>query len=373
MKLTVDQRALAAAISAGGAVASKNSPVPVLNNVRLSATGMSLGVASTNGDTFAEAAAEAVVDREGAITVPAAHLSALVAKFPAGASVSLEMDGPHLIVKCGRSRSKLATLPADQFPSWGDDNFAAAFTMAPETFAATIARARQACGNDELMPIIGGVFMHAEGERLWFAATNRFVVTEINIELPEGAGSCPSVIIPASTADIAAKVLKGCGEVAVSVSAGKIAFAAGPVRLASKLVDGQYPEYRRFFPPRGGAPIEFARRDFADALDRAELATEEGVFSAVVVIPRGEVMELKGANSLGGEVREEVEGEVAPDFKAFGFNPRYMRIVLAAFADAERITIEQNDPKAGHFVFSEETPDTVMTLATVAINSTMAA
>ena len=127
-------------------------------------------------------------------------------------------------------------------------------------------------------------------------------------------------------------------------------------------------------PARGaGAPLDIARRDFADGIDRAELATEEGTFSAVICIPRGEAIELKGANSLGGEVREEVEADVAPEFRAFGFNPRYMRIALAAFGDAERVTVEQSDPQAPHLFWSEETPDVLMALATVRINAQQAA
>ena len=375
VKLTIDQRAFAAALAAGGSAVARGSAVaPILTSIRLIAEGGALRVASTNLDQFVEAKAEAEVAKPGAITVPAARLVPLMAKFPTGATVTLEMDGPHLKVKCGRSNSKLSTLPAKDFPAWADDAFASRFVISQETFAETLGRGRQATTNDQAFAFLAGVYMHREGDRLTFASTNRFVVSVIEIEPPEGAESVPGVIVPAVAIDTAGRVLKGCGDITVEASGSKVAFEAGPVRVVSKVIEGPFPDFRRLMPARGaGAPLDIARRDFADGIDRAELATEEGTFSAVICIPRGEAIELKGANSLGGEVREEVEADVAPEFRAFGFNPRYMRIALAAFGDAERVTVEQSDPQAPHLFWSEETPDVLMALATVRINAQQAA
>ena len=374
MKLLVDHKALSAAIATGGAAAAKNSPVDIVNNVRLIAEGSTLRVASTNLDLFAEAGCDALIDKPGEITVPAAQLAQLVAKLPTTAEVLIEREAAHLIVKAGRSRSKLPTLPAADFPAWADDDFASTFVMPGDVFASTLVRVRPACATDAARYYLQGVLMYVQNGALAFGATNRYVGLKVTTELPEGAASCPPVIVPAATIDAAARAFRGEAEITVQANAGKVAFEAGRVRLVSKVVDGSFPDLDRVIPAAGaGKPLVFDREPFGESVERATLATEEGAWSAVIAIPRGEVLEVKGANSLGGEVREELDGvEIAEGFLPFGFTPSYMAAILKAFR-GERLTVEQSDANSPLRIHTPDEPEIVAVLATVRINSSMAA
>ena len=366
MKLTIDQKALAAALTKGGAVAPKNSTVPVVNNVRLSARDGTLSVASTDLDRWAEARVPAEISTPGEITVPAALLIAAVGKLQK-AEVTLELDGASLFVKAGRSKYKMATLPAEQFPEWGAFDPSAEFVLDAETFGSIFPRVRWACSKDETRYQLQGVFLHPSGDRLRFVATNGHVLAQAETVIPAGAADAPAVIIPAEAIDTALRVLKGT-DVTVRVCATKIAFWGDGVSLASKLIDGSFPDYERVIPPRSDVAFTCNRTDLLESLERATLVTEEGQFSGIMVIPRSGHVEVRSANSRGDLAMETADASFTGEVQAFGANPRYLMSFLTTTFSADDLTIDQETAAHPARIYSEEEPNLVGVLMPIRAN-----
>jgi DNA polymerase-3 subunit beta len=358
MKVAIQQLNLAALIARGAAVAPKQSPIPILPHTRLVAKDGKLSVASTDMDRFAEATSEANIEVEGATTVDAAMLTALVAKHPKTATIELELGEGFLFVKCGRSKVKLATISAKDFPAWADEKPVAAFDMRGEDFERAFSRVRFAAGNDPARIYLQGVLLDAHDDKLHFAATDGHRLAVSGMEAPVGAEDCPRVIVPAEGVDAALKVFKGIVSIAVAVTGKAVSFTADSLRLSTRLIEGTYPDYTRVIPARGKPGMTFRKADFVDCLDRANVLTGEGAYMQIVARPDGETLRLEARNQRGSEAVEELaivsEGGIQP----FGFNPRYIAQFLSTLPVAE-LTIEQTSPDSGHLIHSNDAPDFV--------------
>lgn len=359
MHISVTQEFLAAALARGAAVAPKKSAIQILSHVRLVATADGkVAVATTDLDRFAEAHCEANVIEPGAVTVPAPAFIALIGKHPKDGTVDLLVEGAQLVVRCGRSKVKLPTLPADDFPKWADEAPVCEFVMGGDALDRAFNRVRFAASEEEIRYYLQGVFLDADmaADTLSLAATDGNRLAVCTLPLPEGAADCPPAIVPSETVDTALRIFKGAGEVIVALTERAISFTADGLRFSAKLIDGQFPDYRRVIPERGAPSLTFKRADFVDCLDRANVLVGDGVHFVIVAEPEGETLRLSSRNSSGGEAEEELAADIHPDFKRFGFNPRYAAQFLSTLA-VDELTVEQSDPGGPHLFRSLNAPD----------------
>lgn len=361
MRLTITQPALAALIERGGAAAAaKNSPIPILNMVRLTAIDGELALASSDQDRFAEAIARADVAEEGALCVASAAFKTLIGKHPKSGTINLQVEDGRLLVTCGRSKVKLPTLPAANFPTWAEFKPEASFALDGKEFSRAFSRVRFAASSDDVKYYLQGVHLDETVDEkgvanLHFVATDGHRLAVSGLAMPAPT-SCPKVTVPAEAVDAALAVFKDAARIDIEVSAKAISFAADSLRLSSRLIDGTYPDYARFIPDRGGAVLAFKRADFVDCLDRATVFIGEGALSSIVARPDVGSLRLESRNHNGGEADEELSATIDDGFKPFGFNARYAADFLRTL-NVGALTIEQNDPNGPHLVLSEDAPD----------------
>jgi DNA polymerase-3 subunit beta len=191
---------------------------------------------------------------------------------------------------------------------------------------------------------------------LRLAATDGHRLALTTMDLPEGAESAPRCIFPTEALDTALRIFKGATEVIISLTARAVCFTSDGLRLSSKLIDGEFPDYRRVIPEPGAPAIAFKRADFVDCLDRANVLAGEGVNYLVVAEPDGNTLRLRANNQSGGEALEELTADIHPDFKRFGFNPRYVAQFLSTLA-VDELTVEQSGPMEPHLFHSPNAPD----------------
>lgn len=369
MRLTVTQAFLSAALAKGAAVVSKNNPIVVLSHVRLVATDGKLAVASTDLTRFAEATIDAEIAEAGAITVPGQAFVTLVNKHPKAGEISLEVEGGSLVVKCGRSKVKLPSLPIDDFPGWADDAPVAEFEMTAQGFAQAFNRTRFAASQEETRYYLMGVHLHVDGDALKLAATDGFRMAVASVPLPEGAEDLPAnVIVPSEAIDAALSIFKSAEEIHVAFTDKSVSFQADGLRLCSKLIDGSFPDYRRVIPAPGGASMTLKRADLVDCLDRANVLAGDGAYSAIVASPGPGSLLLRAANGTGGEAVEELPAVIEGDFKRWGFNPRFAAAFLGALP-VDELMIEQIDPDGPHRLTSPQAPDFVGVLMPMRVSA----
>ncbi len=275
MKFTIERSDALAALARVTGVVSRNSNVPILNNVLIETDGGTIKLRATDLDMEAVTSCPAAIETAGIVTVDATKLKEVVAASAAGSQISFELstdDDPRMVVKSGRSRFKLPVLAADMFPSIPDDSYGATFNIPAEVFGDALTRTVFAVGSDMAMPALHGVFLEIKGKDIVAVATNRYRVSRIIGTAPKGSEKMPAIILPTKYVAQIIKALGDTGDATVSVSKNKVRVVIGGWSLVGKTIDYDYVDYARLVPAEYDNIARVDKDTFAAACRRAAIA-----------------------------------------------------------------------------------------------------
>ncbi|UYE95838.1 hypothetical protein KNLIENLN_00025 [Sinorhizobium phage NV1.1.1] len=327
MRLLIGKQELARVMANVGRVVESRNTIPILGNVMLAAAGGGLAVTGTDLDIVATASANADIEQDGAVCVDAKLFGDIVKKV--GGDISISLEAEKLIVKSGRSRFSLATLPAVDFPTPPDGKYDATFDL---DIAALFAPVQFAIAVNDNRKFLEGVYFHTKkGVAVAVATNGHRLSRHIGESLPEFKG----VIVGPKTVSLLPK-----GVARVSVSEQKIRIEQGDFTLTSNLVDGEYPDYERVI-PTGNEFIACAdKSDILKASDRvATVSSERGSGVKLTVAPGSIALSVR---SQVGAAQDEVQAEYSGEPIEIGFNAIYLRDALQVFPDGQ-VEIALND------------------------------
>lgn len=287
MKFTVEPWELKAATDRLKGVVVQRTTIPILTHGAISASGTTAAFTATDCDVTITAECSADVEVEGRATAPANKLVDIAARLPAIGRVLVEDDGGQLRVRAVRARLQVPTMAADDFPRFPVDGLTHRFAVNAAELARLLDSVSFSASREEARWYLNGVYLHAGDEALRAVSTdgNRLAISRI--ALPDGAGGMPGVIIPNKTAALLRGLLKGAaGEVGVSLNYAKIVFAIGDAVLASKVIDGTFPDYERIIPNNNDHVIEVDQSDLVKAIDLVTAVIEEK--TRIIKIETGE-------------------------------------------------------------------------------------
>ena len=335
MKLTVASSDLNKAMRRLAAIVERRNTIPVLANVRLEVRGDELRLTTTDLDIEATTSLTIEDSAAGDITVPAHLLADIVAKLPAGA-VSLAMgDAARLILRSGRSRFTLATLPAIDFPDIAAGDLGPAFSLPAADALALFDWPGFAVSTEETRYYLNGIYLHVLDDRLVAVATDGHRLAKATIAAPDHSHHLPGIIVPRKTLSTIVK-LAGEGDLIVSASSAKIRVecpAAGTT-VVSKLIDGTFPDYGRAI-PRHDRHVPLDREALLATVDRVSTISSERGRAIRLSLGQGGPLTIAVKNPDAGEATEEMDcGDDGPAFQ-IGFNARYLADILGKFDTAK--------------------------------------
>jgi DNA polymerase-3 subunit beta len=353
MKLTLSRAALGKALDFVSRVAQKRTTIPILANLRLTASGEKLTLAATDLDLEAHTALEADITAPGDLTVPAATFAEIVRKLAADA-VTLEFDAvtSRLVIRAGRAKFHLATLPSSDFPTLEKGEITHRFTLPAEGLARAIKKTSFAISTEKTRYYLNGIYFHADETELRLVATDGHRLARIAAPLPDGIESSFGVIVPRLAcveiqrlAEAAAKDDKaGAPHVDIELSNTKIMVRSGETTILSKLIDGSFPDYTRVIPTQNVNIALVSCGETASAAERVStVSSERG--KAVKLVFEGPTLALSVANPDVGSAAEEVESDYSGAHIEIGFNSRYLADALSAL-DGDNARIELNDSQS---------------------------
>jgi DNA polymerase-3 subunit beta len=366
MKATIERATLLRCLSHVQSVVERRNTIPILSNVlieaqvggtlRLMATDLDLQVVETMGAVSVEAA--------GAITVSAHLLFDIARKLPDGSQVSIETVDNRMVVKAGRSRFTLPTLPRDDFPVIVEGELPTSFEVPAAKLAELIDRTRFAISTEETRYYLNGIFLHVTEEELKAAATDGHRLARFTLPKPDGAEGMPDVIVPRKCVGELRKLLEEALDtnVQVDLSASKVRFTLGGengVVLTSKLIDGTFPDYTRVIPTGNDKLLKLDPKSFYEGVDRvATIATEKT--RAVKMALENDKVTLSVTSPDNGTAAEEIAADYGAAGFEIGFNAGYLKDILGQIdgdtvelhlADAGAPTlIRQNEKSAALYV-----------------------
>jgi DNA polymerase-3 subunit beta len=366
LKLTVTRSALLSALEPARRVSEARSTVPILTNILLAVETGKLRVEATDLDMVLSVSVDANVEKAGSLTAPVRTLYDLVRKLPDGASIALEDIEGMLQVRSGRTRVKIATLPAADWPEViKDDNWVAQFVMPPDMLSGMLARTEFAISSEETRFYLNGSFMHCievEGRRvLRMVTTDGHRLARIEAPAPEGSAEIPAAIIPRKAGTEIEKLCKGTKDVVtIALSSNKMRIDIGDVRLSTKLIDATYPDYTRVIPANNDKRATLNRALFAAAADRVStVATERGRAVRLAFDEGRLVLSVTGGDQ--NSAVEEIEATYDGPPIEIGFNSRYLADILQTI-DGSDVRVSMSDAGSPAILQSTASDDLLIVL-----------
>jgi len=329
MKIEIEAAVLAGALKAARGVVQRSGTIPILNHVLIEAEGDALTIVSTDMTICMEEKVSAKVMQPGATTLSAELLFHAAANAAEGAALTITVEGAVASVVCGRSRAKIPTLPASDFPRMTEAEPKADFVMdlapAMEWFAPFMS-------TDETRYYLCGVWLAIVDGSLTIAATDGKAAALEKMEIPVGAQELPEICIGARTAGLIAKHFPG--QVRVTVSEGRVEVYGEGKLLRSKLVDGTRVAFERVCrTPDDHARINVDRRDIIRCIEMVRPYAGLGKFIDVLV-SGGEIAFAASDSVAGtGSSRAIAGGDASQEFR-FAINPGdVLRVMQSATID----------------------------------------
>lgn len=330
MKVTLERAALLKTLGHVHRVVERRNTIPILSNVLLKTDSRSLILKATDLDLEVTDSVASDVGQAGATTLPAHTLYDIVRKLPDGAQVSLETTGDsgQLLLRSGRSRFNLQSLPESDFPDLNAGDLTHKFSLAAGDLKKLIDKTQFAISTEETRYYLNGIYVHtldvAGHTMLRAVATDGHRLARVEIPAPAGAAGMPGVIVPRKAVAELQKLIEGVSaEVTVELSTTKARFTIGEVVLTSKLIDGTFPDYARVIPAGNDKRLVVERDQFIAAVDRVStISSERG--RAVKLSLADNKMTLTVTNPDSGSATEEIEVDYDSSPIDVGFNARYL-------------------------------------------------
>lgn len=351
MKVTCLQENLARGLGIVGRAVALRSTLPITSNVLISTEHGRIKLAATNLDIALSCWIGGQIEDEGAITVPARLITDFVNSLPAEKiAMTLAPRSRQVKLVCARNEATIGGMDADDFPPIpaveGD-----ALDLDAKMLREAIAQVVFSAATDDSRPVLTGVDLVVEGNKLTLAAADGFRLAVRTLDLKKKAGERQEVIVPAKALAELSRLLQDQDEpVKMTFNANKtqVLFRLKDVELVAQLIQGTFPDYSRLIPKEWQSRAVVEVRDFLQETKIASifardgsgivritfLAGEEGKPGEMTISARAEEI---GDNS--GMLDATVEGEPSK----IAFNGKYLQDVLQVL-DGGRVALETTGP-----------------------------
>jgi DNA polymerase III subunit beta len=335
MRLSLTQENLSRALASVGRVVSTRTSLPVLSNVLLATDGNRLRLSATNLEIGINYWIGSKVEDQGSVTVPARLFAEFVSNLPHG-NIELTAIDNILTVKSPHYESKINGISAEEFPLIPTVNSDPVLTLEAGVFKEALAQVVVAASADEARPVLAGVYLYTEEKNLYVVATDSYRLAEKKMELDGDEPKPLSAIVPARTMQELIRLLGDVtGEVELYIDENQVMFRIADIELVSRLIEGQFPNYRQIIPDKAETSFDIETAEFARITKVASLFARESAGSVKLEIKaEGEVSILSNDSEVGGNTSS-AECEVSGDDGEISLNARYLTEALAVMKSPE--------------------------------------
>ncbi|NCO37734.1 MAG: DNA polymerase III subunit beta [Armatimonadetes bacterium CG_4_10_14_3_um_filter_66_18] len=328
MKLRCQRNELAFGVQTVSRAVSGKSTLPILSNVLLEASDGQLQLTATDLELSLRCKIAAEIEEEGAITVPCQLFQDVVTNF-VEAQIELRLEENQLNVMAGVSDYNIRTLPAEEYPVLPEADPDQLIRLGQGTLKRLIGLTSFACSKEDTRAIMTGALVEIGGATIRVVATDTHRLALAQSALPEPAEVDTSAIIPARALIAMERVLAPEDERQVEIGLGEnlVQISTDDVVMVSRLIDGQFPNYRRVIPAEHDKRLVLEREPFALAVRNVRVVAQRDANKIILETADG-VLQLRAESQEVGKGYEEVPVKVEGDDVQIAFNAVYLEDVL---------------------------------------------
>jgi DNA polymerase III subunit beta len=350
MKLTAEREKLLAPLQAVIGVVERRQTMPVLANVLLGVGQGSLSITATDLEVELVATTEVTVQQGGDITVPGRKLLDILRALPEKTLITITVEGEKLVIRAGRSRFSLSTLPATEFPVIEDINSQQTVQIARKDLLRLLEKTHFSMAQQDVRYYLNGMLLEIEGQTLRAVATDGHRLALCDATLASKAKSSQQVIVPRKGVLELQRVLTDEGSADIAIGTNHVRAQIGDVRFTSKLIDGRFPEYSRVIPAAAANAIRADRDILRQALQRTAILSNEK-YRGIRVTVKKNMITVQAHNPEQEEAEEEIEVAYSGADLEVGFNVNYLLDALAAI-DGQEVELGLTDSNSSCLIRS---------------------
>jgi DNA polymerase III subunit beta len=325
LKLSTNRDELVAKLSLVSRAVSTRAATQALSGILLTASEGGVELAATDGEMGLRTALEAQVEAPGSVLLPGRLLAELARSLgDPGVRIEAREAERDVEIRSGSSSFHLRVLPVEDFPKLPEQGEEPLRIPAP-ALAATVELVAPAASRDDMRPVLTGVLVSAAGEEMTMVATDSYRLAVKRTELESGIGGELEANIPSRALRELGRIVaaEGIDEVAVSLLANQAVFGAGAVLLSTRLIDGQFPNFRQLLPESYEHDVRLPRPEFLEVTRRvSQLAQRNAPLR--LSFSTGE-LRISASTPDVGDAEETMPAAFEGEPLEIGFNPEFLR------------------------------------------------
>lgn len=334
MKFSVTKEKLLECLQQVQNVVSTRTTLPILSNVLLQTNGREVRLTTTDLDVGVRGSFEAQIEKEGATTLPARRLFTIIRELPSS-EIQFDVDGKNAAsIRSGQSFFKILGLPEEEFPPLPKFDDSKVVTIRQKDLRDGLRKTSYAISTDETRYVLNGVLFSFKDNKLTLVATDgrRLAMLDIDLEFPRSHEA--DIIVPTKAVTELQRLLTDDGDVRVSVGGSQIAFDLNNSLLVSKLIEGNYPNYRQVIPGEMKERVTLERETFLNSLRRVSLLASDKSNSIKLNFSKNNI-DITANTPEVGEAKESLPVAYKGREFSIAFNPEFLMAPLRNLAEDE--------------------------------------
>jgi DNA polymerase-3 subunit beta len=328
MKFTIQRENFLKPLQQVIGVVERRQTLPVLGNVLINAGKKQVRLTATDLEVELQAQVAVSVTEPGDITLPARKLLDICRTLPEQAQLDISVKNERAVVKSGKSRFTLSTLPASEFPVIDKLKSASKFSLPQKELHRLIERTSFAMAQQDVRYYLNGLMLEPAGDVLRAVATDGHRLALCQIAVNVGDPVEQQVIVPRKGVQELQRLLEDRdADVQMEIGSNHIRITTDELRFTSKLIDGRFPDYQRVIPKNADKRLLVERDRLRQALTRTSILSNEKYRGIRMEVSKNNI-KIQAHNPEQEEAVEELEAQYQEENLVVGFNVTYVLDVL---------------------------------------------
>ncbi len=352
MKFNIDRETLLPILQSVSGVVDRRQTLPILSNLLINIQTNSLSITATDMEVELIVNLDIAMEQTGEITIPARKLFDICRALPQEAKLEFEVKNDRVLIKSGKSRFTLASLPAQEYPVIDITDNIASFKIKQKKLESLLENTQFAMAQQDVRYYLNGLLLEISASTLRAVATDGHRLALDETEIETSLQDTIQIIIPRKgITELTRLLTDDDSEIEIEVSTNHIRVKNSNSCFTSKLIDGKFPDYQRVIPELSETPVLAQREDLKSSLTRASILSNEK-YRGVRIILSPDSLRALAHNPEQEEAEEELEVQYQGAEIEIGFNVSYLLDTLSII-DSETVRLSVLDPNSSCLILPE--------------------
>jgi DNA polymerase-3 subunit beta len=365
VKFRCERDVLAEALGTASRVATSATGARAHPGIKADLAGSSLTLTGGDVDLTVQVTKQVQGIEDGSAVLPA-KLATEIVRALDNAAITIECEGDEGHITAGRSHFTVRLQPVEHFPRLSPPP-PDKVTLDATELATALRQVVRAASGDNMRPILTGVLMAAEGDGLRLVATDSYRLAVRDLPGTSVLREGQAVLVPSRSLGELSRLLGGGGEVTVGLAEREVTFESGDSRLITRLLEGDFPNYRQLIPSSHPNRLTIGREPFLDAIRRVRLLAKEAQAATIRLQLKGDGLELTATTQDVGQAHEDLDAKYEGTEMTIAFNPDFLLEGIEA-VEGDEVSLETVDALKPAVVRSVESQDYLYLLMPVRVS-----